>query len=82
MIIRSLDVRIVNVFVSTAIRVRLYNTCFRALCFFFRAIRSPPPPSPKVPVRLCTYETKITMPIKNNTLAREAHDVLFTNRSN
>ena len=47
-IIRLLDVRIVNVFVFTAIGVRLYNTCFRALCNFFRAIRSPPPPpSPK-----------------------------------
>ena len=35
MIIRSLDVRIVNVFVSTAIRVRLYNTCFSGIVFFF-----------------------------------------------
>ena len=34
MIIRSLDVRI-DVFVFTAICVRLYNTCFRALCNFF-----------------------------------------------
>ena len=44
MIIRSLDVRIGTVFVFTAIWVRLYNTCFWALCNFFRAIRSPPPP--------------------------------------
>ena len=36
--------------------MRLHNTFFRALCNFFRAIRSPPPPPPppslKVPVRL------------------------------
>ena len=29
--------------------MRLYNTCFRALCNFFRAIRSPPPQVQRCP---------------------------------
>ena len=35
MITRSLDLRIGSVFVFTAIWVRLYNSCFRALWFFW-----------------------------------------------
>ena len=50
MIIRLFDVRIASVFVFNAIWVRLYNTCFRAWCTFFRAIRSPPPQ-----VQWCPY---------------------------
>ena len=50
MITVSLDVRIGNVFVFTAIWVRIYNWHFRAFCNFFRAIRSPPPQ-----VRGCPY---------------------------
>ena len=49
MIIRLLDVRIGSVFVFNAIWVRLYNTCFRAWCTFFRAIRSPPPQFQRCP---------------------------------
>ena len=50
MIIRSLDVRIGCVFtVSNAIWVPFYNTCVRALCNFFRAIRSPPPQFQRCP---------------------------------
>ena len=46
----SLDVRTGNVFVFTAIRVRIYNWRFRAFCNFFQAIRSPSPE-----VRWCLY---------------------------
>ena len=59
MIIRSLDVRIGSVFVFTAIWVRFYNTCFRALCNFFSGNKVTAPPSPKVPVRLWTRSEPI-----------------------
>ena len=49
MIIVSLNVRIGSVFAFTAIFVRMYNSRFRGLCNFFRAIRSPPPPPPPPP---------------------------------
>ena len=49
MITRSLDLRIGSVFVFTSIWVRLSNTCFRALCIFFRAIRSPLPQVQRCP---------------------------------
>ena len=60
MIIVSLDVRIVNVFVFTAIWVRLYNTLFRALCNFFSGNKVTAPSSPKVPERLCSYFSLFT----------------------
>ena len=43
MITVSLDVKIVNIFVFTEIRVHLSNAnVYRYCVFFFRAIRSPP----------------------------------------
>ena len=67
MIIRLLDVRIGSVFIFNAIWVRLYNTCFRAWCTFFRAIRSPPPPPPPPQVQRCPYAYVSTLWF-NNTL--------------
>ena len=75
MIIRLLDVRIGSVFVFNAIWVRLYNTCFRAWCTFFRAIRSPPPQVQRCPYayalqhgiascELCSWLTDIHKPTK------------------
>ena len=62
MIIRSLDVWIGSVFVFTAILVSLYNTCFQALCNFFRAIRSPLPQVQRCPYAYVHPQLKFPLP--------------------
>ena len=65
MIIVSLDVRIGNVFVFTAIWVRIYNWRFRAFCNFFWAIRSPPPQVRRCPYAYGFYSMKRTKIFQN-----------------
>ena len=53
MITVSLEVKIVNVFVFLRFNAFEQHSRFRALHSVFRAIKSPSPEGPTVPVRLC-----------------------------